>query len=134
MSIGKQINIGIAVGLALLILTDSISLSRLSGLIQLARGVVQTSSIIDEIDGLLLQLQNAETGQRGYIITADERYLEPYYDAVKSRDAHIGTLHENFDSRRTGTQAQKLASLESLISQKFTDMEKTIRAVRDGRH
>jgi CHASE3 domain sensor protein len=32
-------------------------------------------------------LQDAETGQRGYIITGDERFLEPYDEALTQLDA-----------------------------------------------
>jgi len=40
--------------------------------------VVHTYQVINAIDGLLIRLEDAETGQRGYIITGDASYLAPY--------------------------------------------------------
>jgi CHASE3 domain sensor protein len=40
--------------------------------------VVHTYQVISAIDGLLIRLEDAETGQRGYIITGDASYLAPY--------------------------------------------------------
>ena len=36
---------------------------------------------LTHLAGLLLSLSNAETGERGFIITGDEDFLEPYRDA-----------------------------------------------------
>ena len=40
----------------------------------------QTRSAINQ---LIRQVLDAETGQRGYLLTGDARYLEPYHAAVK---------------------------------------------------
>lgn len=40
---------------------------------------------VTAIDSLLVLLLNAETGQRGYSITGDSRYLSPYVDAKGER-------------------------------------------------
>jgi len=37
---------------------------------------------ISQLDQLVSTLKDAETGQRGFLITGDERYLQPYRDAV----------------------------------------------------
>jgi len=40
--------------------------------------VTQTHSLIVALDLLLIDLQDAETGLRGYLLTGDDEYLEPY--------------------------------------------------------
>lgn len=40
--------------------------------------VDHTFEVISTIDNALLRLQDAETGQRGFIITGDESYLAPF--------------------------------------------------------
>ena len=40
--------------------------------------VDHTNMVIRQLDGVLSSLADAATGQRGYIITGDSAYLEPY--------------------------------------------------------
>src|SRR5215510_12021915 len=40
--------------------------------------VAHTGDVKAALAGLLQAITDAETGQRGYLITGDERYLEPY--------------------------------------------------------
>ena len=42
--------------------------------------------------GLLSALQDAETGQRGYLLTGDRPYLEPYLDARPTADSLLARL------------------------------------------
>ena len=48
---------------------------------------LESSTIRADISGILTDLTDMETGQRGYLLTADPSYLQPYNDA-KNR---IGT-------------------------------------------
>ena len=50
--------------------------------------MTHTHQVRGELADLLSELKDAETGQRGYVITGDESYLEPYKSAltaIKSR-------------------------------------------------
>ena len=44
--------------------------------------VVHSQETITAIDGLLSSAQDAETGQRGFLLTGNEKYLEPYRAAL----------------------------------------------------
>src|SRR5882757_3829619 len=49
-----------------------------------ARGwLVHTYAVISQIELLLSKLQDAELGQRAYLLTGSEEYLEPYLDALR---------------------------------------------------
>jgi CHASE3 domain sensor protein len=43
---------------------------------------------------VLVELLNAETGHRGFLLTADEKYLEPYFQAQASLNAEIESLRK----------------------------------------
>jgi CHASE3 domain sensor protein len=45
--------------------------------------VVRTYQIIDTTRDVLIGLDDAETGQRGYLLSGDRRYLDPYEKALK---------------------------------------------------
>ena len=44
--------------------------------------IVHSHEVITTLDELLSGAQNAETGQRGYLLTNNEKYLEPYNAAL----------------------------------------------------
>src|SRR5579872_2614606 len=56
--------------------------------------VTHTYTVIDKLDLLLVTMVNAETGQRGYIITGNLDYLEPYNSAVSSVNNQISELRQ----------------------------------------
>jgi CHASE3 domain sensor protein len=61
------------------------------------RGTANTAvqRILDielRLSGVLSLLQDAETGQRGYLLTGDEAYLQPYEAARRSFDGEMGEL------------------------------------------
>src|SRR5262249_45660252 len=41
-----------------------------------------TRQVVDDTNALLSALKDAETGQRGFLLTGEERYLEPYQRAL----------------------------------------------------
>ncbi len=55
------------------------------------------------IQSVLTMLKDAETGQRGYLLTHDERYLEPYHAAFPEI---VTTIEPNDDSPQVETSAE----------------------------
>jgi tetratricopeptide (TPR) repeat protein len=52
-----------------------------------ARGwLVHTHEVLGHIEVLQGKLEDAETGQRGYLLTGSEEYLEPYQDALRESE------------------------------------------------
>ena len=43
--------------------------------------VTQTLEVRHQLEALLSSVKDAETGQRGFLLTGEERYLEPYTNA-----------------------------------------------------
>src|SRR5262249_11459545 len=63
-----------------------VNLRRLSADQQL---VIHTHEVIGQLDTVMMALVDAETGQRGYLLAGDERYLEPYDAALKRVQATL---------------------------------------------
>jgi diguanylate cyclase (GGDEF)-like protein/PAS domain S-box-containing protein len=94
------------------------------------RAVEHTLAIASAIQETLSLLKDAETGERGYILTGDMVYLEPYggaHDAVRPLLARLATL-----TRADPSQQALLATLHRLIDAKFAFMEETVRLRRVG--
>jgi PAS domain S-box-containing protein len=75
-----------------------------------------------EIDTLIAALRDAETAQRGYVITGDTAFLAPYRTARARFERQAIELGETF--RHLPGQQRRLARLRELATAKFADMEK----------
>jgi CHASE3 domain sensor protein len=56
--------------------------------------VSHSHRVLGELENVLSLMKDAESGQRGFIITGDERYLEPYNAALRQIDAQVAQLGE----------------------------------------
>lgn len=86
--------------------------------------VDHTFQVMSAIDNALLQLQDAETGQRGFIITGDESYLAPFETGRTKLFEGLSRLSE-LASDNTDQQA-RIESLQRLAEGKLNELEDTI--------
>ena len=87
--------------------------------------VADNRQVLGKIDAILSKLKDAETGQRGYIITGREEYLEPYNQANKNIYQQLGELRALTPSN------PNFAIHNSLISQKLAELNETIELRRN---
>ncbi len=57
-----------------------------------AQEVDHTYMVLQKLDEVFSALKDAETGQRGYVITGEKAYLEPYYRAVDEFNRRLSAL------------------------------------------
>ncbi|MGV7242126.1 CHASE3 domain-containing protein [Caballeronia sp. M23-90] len=69
------------------------------------------------LERLLSLLRDAETGQRGYLITGREEYLAPYVDATSEVDTQLIELASLEDDDRL--QQRTLAALRETTERKL---------------
>ncbi len=76
------------------------------------------------LERLLALARDAETGQRGYVITGREEYLEPYREATPRIDHQLDALQ----SLLTGetVQEQRLVQLRTLLGEKRRELSDVI--------
>lgn len=79
---------------------------------------------------LLQSMLDAETGQRGYLLTGNETYLEPYDKAVASVQTNLDGLRSLF--MESPGDMQEFALLSRQISRKLAEMELSLRLRRQG--
>lgn len=73
----------------------------------------------------LSTIKDAETGQRGYLITGEEAYLAPYTDAV----AHA---HDQLATLKGRVPADRLRSLQGTLEKKLAELNRTVELRRSG--
>jgi PAS domain S-box-containing protein len=93
---------------------------------------------LDETTQLIASLADAETGQRGYLLTGDRTFLQPYEEAVDRVPQELAALAQlsELDSHRFGIirnlAEAKLAELKRVIGLRDRDPGQAIAAVKQG--
>lgn len=88
---------------------------------------VQNERLISVVQS---QLQDAEIGQRGYLLTGDPFYLEPYDKAVSAINASVESLAAGVSDNRR--QDGNIAVLRSLTTQKLSELRQTVQRRHAG--
>jgi len=90
----------------------------------------QTRESVDALDQLLSSVTDAETGQRGYLLTGQDRYLDPYNRALQTIPSEIDTIARLLAGR--ANESENLAKLKNLVDLKLTELRQTIDLRRTG--
>ncbi|WP_042689250.1 CHASE3 domain-containing protein [Azospirillum sp. B506] len=99
---------------------------------QYSRSVSRISALRVAAGTLLSQLQDAEIGQRGYLLTEDRQYLKPYETAVAAVDATIARLRDLADE--DDGELRIVDRLVGLAAAKREELAETIALMEAGRH
>lgn len=90
--ISTQIAAGFTLGLAVFTMIGIISYQGTEQLILTARKEKHTYQVLGELEEILSLIKDAETGQRGYLLTSENGYLDPYNQARTAIGARIEAL------------------------------------------
>lgn len=82
------------------------------------------------VNRLLQSMLDAETGQRGYLLTGNETYLEPYDKAVATVQTNLDELRGRY--LQAPEDMQQFANLSREVSRKLAEMELSLRLRRQG--
>jgi diguanylate cyclase (GGDEF)-like protein len=92
--------------------------------------IARINEQLRRLDAVLMTLQDAETGQRGYLLTSNRAYLEPYANALKGAEISLDNLESALrDEPRFRPQLDELRHLKE---QKFHELAHTIALADEG--
>ncbi|WP_372770999.1 diguanylate cyclase [Pseudoalteromonas sp.] len=86
--------------------------------------VTITNDLLMLKGSLLTNILDAETGQRGFLLTSNNDYLEPFNRGVADANLNLKMLQQL--TRSDKTQQDMLLQIEKLMSQKFSELQSTI--------
>jgi methyl-accepting chemotaxis protein len=92
--------------------------------------VTHAHEVLDHIELLMSQMRDAETGQRGYVITGEEQYLEPYTNALAVIPGSLGELRRL--TAASPEQQKRLDVVDSNIKAKLEELKLVIDLRRKG--
>lgn len=126
----KKLALGYGLAAVTLAIIAIVSYRTASGFIESDQLVVSSVDVRSESRKLLAELQDAETGQRGYLLTGEDAYLEPYRTAIGLIPSGVSTL-QSLTAGNAGQQRQ-LALMQPLIAAKLAELKQTIDLRRDA--
>ena len=92
--------------------------------------VTHTHEVIITATDFQKQLVDAETGQRGFLLTNAPGYLEPYYTGKQGSTAQFSRL--KFLTRDNENQQQRLEKIQILMEKKLSELQATIDLAASG--
>ena len=123
-TVGIKILLGFGMALLILVVVGGVSYHNTVALIDNTDMRSHTYQVLASLNTLVAELVNAETGQRGYVLTGRESYVEPYRLAVKAVDAEYTKLRDL--TADNPTQQQCLEKIRPLVTTKIAELQETI--------
>ncbi len=82
--------------------------------------VTHTQEVLLELESLGSSLLNVETGQRGYVLTGAEHYLDPYRESLNSIQQHLRRLDDL--TRDNPTRNKQVGALEDQVGERLSEI------------
>jgi PAS domain S-box-containing protein len=123
-SIEKKTGAGLAVAGLTLLLVAGLSYRNAHSFIEASQWVSHTHDVLAELDATASAVADAQTATRGYVISGQEVFLEPYRTAAPAVRAHLDRLRA-LTSDNPGQQ-RRLAMLETAIAEELDSLQQNI--------
>jgi PAS domain S-box-containing protein len=119
-----------AIAVAILVVAGWVA-RQASLVLQASDAAVDHTRLVDvALERLLSLVREAESGERGFVYTGVEDYLQPYEDALPQVQVQLDRISAL--TRDNPTQTQRLTELRSLIEQRLEHLARGIRLRREG--
>jgi CHASE3 domain sensor protein len=125
------LKIGAPTLLALMVWNAYLAVYHMKQLQDIATRTLESSTVRANISSVLNDLTDMETGQRGYLLTGNTSYLQPYADAKGRIGTDFGGLRAGVANRPESERSQ-VSQLESLATSKQAEMERSISLRQQG--
>lgn len=114
--------LGIVLSVGILVVSE-LGFRRIETANQMMAGSIEMQSALNEVLALVV---DAETGQRGYLLTGRPDYLEPYRAALPLIDQRFDRLRNLVRTYADDPERERLARFSGLIGKKLAELETVI--------
>jgi PAS domain S-box-containing protein len=124
LSSAQKVTIGCGLALVILAAAGWLSFSALNRLVETSEARRDAYVHLGHLESLLSLIKDAETGQRGFLLTGEEAYLAPYHEAR----AKVGQMMQilNEETAVNASRRQNLDKLQARIDEKLAELDQTI--------
>ncbi len=122
----RTLQAGFGLSLLILIASSVASFISIRNLIRNSSEVAHTNTVLQELENVISFAKDAETGQRGYLLTGDPVFLEPFNGAQAKTMNALDTVRQlTIDNT---VQQQNIERLRKILIARFIPIEKSINA------
>lgn len=123
-TVGTKIGAGFAIALLILLVIGSIAYLNTNKLTDTAYWVDHTHRVLEDLDQIQQSVTDAETGQRGYLLTSKEDYLAPYNEGTSKVTGLVGELKTLVADNPV--QVQNLSKLGELANKRLSSLKEIL--------
>lgn len=124
LSLKRNLLIGFGISLLILIISSAASWISIHNLLASAGLVNHTNEVVQKLEQTFSFMKDAETGQRGFLVTGKDEFLEPYtssFEKIKILLDDIKTL-----TKDNPAQQQQISDLSQIINKRFYKLQDLI--------
>lgn len=121
---GRKIALGFAIAILPVVAIGLVAYRSVNTLTESSALATHSHVVLEHLTTVLSEMQDAETGQRGYVIVGDDSYLEPYRSGSTSVSQTIKELRDlTVDN---AVQQKHLDELQSPVTAKLAELKQII--------
>ena len=120
----RNLLIGFGASLLLLVISSAASWISIHNLLSSAALVNHTNTVVSKLEQTLSVMKDAETGQRGFLITGKEEFLDPYegsYEKAKGLIDEVSALTAD-----NAAQQERIGKIDQLVRKRFGKLQELI--------
>lgn len=126
----RNLQVGFGISLLLLIASSTASYISIRKQIHNSSMVDHSRRVIGRVNKILQDLQNAETGQRGYLLTGMEKFLDPYHTGLESLPQSLQQAHDLTEDNPD--QQKAIDTLSTLVKSRLGKLQNLVRVKQRG--
>lgn len=130
--IKRDLQIGIGLSLLLIIISSIASYISIRSLLNNAKQVDENNNVIWKLESVISTVKDAETGQRGFLLSGEELFLQPYNGAVQK----VSNILEEISQLTSDDNIQKenVNQLRNAVFVRFDRLQNLIDDKRAGKN
>ncbi len=130
-NIDSKIRAGYKMAFILLFISYLLTFYTTRQLLSQAREVNYTNNVIKNLEYLVSNIKEAETGFQNYLFRKDETLLKPYYSGLRNADSIYKVLKQIIPE--TSFEQRKIENLRNLIRVKFNLSDQAIHSFKNNK-
>lgn len=120
----RNLQIGFGASLWLLIISSTASWFSIRNLLSSSSLVAHTNQVREKLEQALSSMKDAETGQRGYLITSKDEFLDPYRGSLQRTISLLNQIEEM--TADNPPQQQNIEALKQFVQKRFGKLQDVI--------
>ncbi|KAA5532156.1 response regulator [Taibaiella lutea] len=126
----NNLKTGFGLSISLLIISSIVSLFCIQSLLDSSQWVRHTNEVKNTLENVLSSMKDAETGQRGYLLTGNDEFLDPFKGSYETANINIQRVRSlTVDN---AIQQKSAVNLKSLVTTQMYKLQSIIDKKKNG--